>query len=88
MRGVWRTFGVLVVMVVATFLASGQVTTQSQTIQQSTNQARSSGSCFPNTEGAFQAVSQQHRWSNATRMDGPATAGINQWRDHPRSMTS
>lgn len=82
MRGVWRPFGVLVVMVVATFSVSGQQTTQSQTTQQSTTQATGSGYVFPTPKERFKRYLSST--VGPTRLGWTAaTAGINQWRDHP-----
>lgn len=69
-------------MVVATFSVSGQQTTQSQTTQQSTTQATGSGYVFPTPKERFKRYLSST--VGPTRLGWTAaTAGINQWRDHP-----
>jgi hypothetical protein len=82
MTGVWRMIGVLVVTVVAAFSASSQDVKKSQTTQQSNQQVTSSDYVFPTPRERFK------RYVSSTV--GPmrlawsaASAGINQWRDHP-----
>ena len=69
-------------MVVAAFSVSSQQTTQTQTTQQSTNQTTTSDYVFPTPEERLKRY--------VKRTVGPgrlawtaATAGIDQWRDHP-----
>jgi hypothetical protein len=99
MTGVWRMIGVLVMTVVAAVSASSQEatttqttqpqttqqsdqTTQQQTTQQSSTQATTSDYVFPTPRERFKRY--------VTSTVGPtrlawsaASAGINQWRDHP-----
>ena len=92
MRGVWRTFGVLMIMILAAFSVSSQETTQSQTTQtqttqtqttqQSTNQATTSNYVFPTPQERFKRYISST--VGPTRLGWTAaTAGINQWTNHP-----
>ena len=91
MTGVWRMIGVWVVMVVAAFsVCSQEVTksqttdTKSQTTQQDdkNKQATSSGYVFPTPRERFKRYVSST--IGPTRLAwSAASAGINQWRDHP-----
>jgi hypothetical protein len=81
MTGVKRAVGVLVLTMVATFSVSSQ-TTQSQTTQQTSNQTTSSDYVFPTPRERFKRYVSST--VGPTRLAwSAATAGINQWRDHP-----
>lgn len=81
MTGVWRMIGVWVVTVVAAFSVSGQAT-QGQTTQQSSNQVTKSGYVFPTPRERFKRYVRST--VGPTRLAWTAaTAGINQWTDHP-----
>ena len=81
MTGVKRAVGVLVLTVVTTFSVSSQ-TTQSQTTQQTSNQTTSSDYVFPTPRERFKRYVSST--VGPTRLAwSAATAGINQWRDHP-----
>ncbi|HJS22939.1 MAG TPA: hypothetical protein VJ751_01130 [Pyrinomonadaceae bacterium] len=81
MTGVKRAVGVLVFTVVTTFSVSSQ-TTQSQTTQQTSNQTTSSDYVFPTPRERFKRYVSST--VGPTRLAwSAATAGINQWRDHP-----
>ena len=80
--GARRAVGVLVLMVVPVFSASGQDTTQTQTTQQSTNQTKSSDYVFPTPRERFKRYVSST--VGPTRLGWTAaTAGINQWTNHP-----
>ena len=83
MAGVWRMIGVLVVMVVAAFSVCSQ-DTKSQTTQQDDKQATTtlSGYVFPTPRERFKRYVMST--VGPTRLAwSAASAGINQWRDHP-----
>lgn len=81
MTGVKRAVGVLVLTVVAAFSVSSQ-TTQSQTTQQSSNQTTNSDYVFPTPRERFKRYVSST--VGPTRLAwSAASAGINQWRDHP-----
>ncbi|HLM23454.1 MAG TPA: hypothetical protein VK274_00295 [Pyrinomonadaceae bacterium] len=76
-----RAVGALVITVVAALSVSSQ-TTQTQTTQQSTKQATSSDYVFPTPRERFKRYVSST--VGPTRLAwSAASAGINQWRDHP-----
>ena len=82
MTDIKRAVGVLVLTVVAAFSVSSQETTTSQTTQQSGNQASSSDYVFPTPKERFKRYVSST--IGPTRLGwSAATAGINQWTNHP-----
>jgi hypothetical protein len=82
MTGVKRAVGVLILTVVAALSASSQQTTQTQTTQQSTNQATTPDYVFPTPRKRFKRYVSST--VGPTRLAwSAATAGINQWTNHP-----
>jgi hypothetical protein len=82
MTGIWRMIGVLVVTVVAAVSASSQDVTKSQTTQQGSQKVTSSDYVFPTPRERFKRYVSST--VGPTRLAwSAASAGINQWRDHP-----
>ena len=86
MTGVKRAVGVLVLTMVAALSVSSQSTqtqtTQTQTTQQTSNKTTSSDYVFPTPRERFKRYVSST--VGPTRLAwSAASAGINQWRDHP-----
>ena len=82
MRVVKRAVVVWVVMVVAAFSVSSQEATKSQTTTQSTNQVTNSDYVFPTDEERFKRYIKRTIGPGRLAWSA-ATAGINQWTNHP-----